>query len=99
MNLELGTAGLHLLVVTVQWEVNSSGGRDVTLRVRRAGSLVAESPNVAAPTAFGSSIMQVTLLHIAEPGDQVEVKVRQSSGANLDVLAANTFLQVARLAQ
>lgn len=100
----LGTAGLHLIIATVQFQVNTSGGRSVRISIVRDGSQIIAADSTAAPTPAtatptGAAILQVSLLHIAEEGDEVQVQVQQSSGADLFVNSAKTMLQIARLAQ
>lgn len=95
----LDTPGLHLIVATVQWRANSSGGRTVQVAVLRSDVVISESTPISVPTPYGSSVMQATLMHVAVPGDVVQVSVKQTSGASLDVLSSRTKMQIARLIQ
>lgn len=97
--IELASPGLHHLILTVRWETNTSNARMTQLTVERDGDVVGDVLTWDVPAGPGWCTQQVSLYHIAQPGDLVVPIVRQNSGADLDVKTFRTQLQIARLAQ
>lgn len=85
--IELAEPGLYHIVATQRWQNNTSGARHLMVSVERGGVEIKERRVVQGPAEAGQARQQVNLVHIAEPGDRVVVRVRQTSGAGLDVIA------------
>ena len=96
--IELAEPGAFIIIVTVSWAANGSGARTVGLRIKRDGVDVDYTNVVGAPGENGFITQQLVRVFIAEGGETLQVEVRQSSGANLAISAAQTNVQVARLA-
>lgn len=82
------TAGTYLLGATVQWAVNTTGTRQVTLRVN--GTTIIASERVAAYAVDDVHQSLATVYHLAV-NDYVEVLVRQTSGVGLDIMTAAQY--------
>lgn len=94
----LGEAGHYQAIVTVRWQANTSGARSIIVSAERGGVTVKERRVTQPPTEGGVAWQQLVFDHIAEPEDVLVVEVRQTTGANLDVIAEDTTIDVARLA-
>lgn len=99
----LEQAGLHQATVTLPWQPNTSGARNLIVSAERIVDgvtvVLKERRVTQPPTEGGVAWQQIVFNHIAEPGDQIVVRVRQTTGADLDVLADDTTIDVSRLAQ
>lgn len=89
--------GAYLVIATVDWANNTSGGRTSNLVLSRAGVDVETTQVAGAPAPGGRSTQQVQRLFVAEGNEAVKVTVSQSSGGSLNVRANLTSLQVLRV--
>ncbi len=76
------TAGTYLIGVTLQWGVNATGTRQVSLRLNGSAIIAAERV-----VAFATDEVQQTFstIYALAVNDYIEVVVRQNSGAGLDL--------------
>jgi len=92
----IATPGVYSLFGTVTFNTNATGRRDVRIRVNAA---TVATHNQLAVTGTVTSIC-VSTLHELFAGDYIQLGARQSSGANLDIVAGgpeDTRLTVAWL--
>lgn len=82
------TAGTYLLGATIQWAVNTTGTRQVSLRLN--GTTVIASQRVGAFAVDDVHQALSTIYHLAV-NDYIEVIVRQTSGVGLDVMTATQY--------
>lgn len=85
----VAAAGLYLVGANVTWENNSTGARELNLRVN-GSDFIARVVQPGDPTINTTDQAVTTLVSLAA-GDYVEVVVRQNSGVALNVVAAPQF--------
>lgn len=90
--------GAYLVIATVDWANNTSGGRTANLVLSRGGVDVETTQVAGSPAPGGRSTQQVQRLFVAEGNETVRVTAVQSSGGSLVVRADLSSLQVLRMA-
>lgn len=95
---DITVPGAYLIIATVDWTSNSSGGRTSNLSIERGGVEVDATQSAGPPAPGGRSTQQVSRLFVAEGNETVKVTVSQSSGASLNVRTVFTSLQVMQVA-
>ena len=85
----IATPGIYLIGANVTWEPNSTGARELNLRVN-GSDLVARVVQDAA-TAPNTTDQHVSSLVSLAAGDYVEIAVRHNAGAPVNVLASSQF--------
>lgn len=90
--LTIPIAGIYLVEVGIDWNTNATGYRHIQLWLNNA-TVVREMLSAPSPTTDTTEALVVTTQLVV--GDFMEVRVRQGSGGNLDVLnGPNTFFGV-----
>jgi hypothetical protein len=87
-----GTAGLYLVTVSVAFNANSTGKREVTIRQNGTGK---GGMNVAAPNSAAAALNASALI-ICAANDSITVDVNQNSGSSLNV-QTNSRIVITRI--
>lgn len=84
------TAGVYLVGACIEWTGNATGAREAAIRLN--GSTVLASDLVPLTGSAGASCIQVVqCVYAFSAADYVEVRVTQSSGGALDVVASGAY--------
>ncbi len=89
----IAETGFYLLVASAEFVNQNFARRDLNINVN--GSAVAREARLASTTGNGS----LNLLHMQQlnAGDTVQLRMFQNTGGNLDLISANSFLQIVKL--
>lgn len=82
------TAGKYIVGTSIRWTANATGYRSVLIRINGVTGIV-QSRLMAVTDASVATDQNVELIYNFAANDYIEVMVRQLSGGNLDVAAAN----------
>lgn len=82
------TTGFYALGIHLQWAVNSTGTRQVVLRLNGTTVIAADRQNAIAVDDVQQSLVTHYKLAV---NDYIEVLVRQTSGTGLDVVNVNAY--------
>lgn len=82
------TAGTYLLGATIQWAVNTTGTRQVSLRLN--GTIIIASQRTGA-FAVDDVHQSLSTVYTLAVNDYIEVVVRQTSGVGLDIMTATQY--------
>jgi hypothetical protein len=82
------TAGTYLITGCVEWDPNTTGGRQLTVRLNGTTAVVAQEGGAAGSLNPQQSVTTVYALAV---NDFVELLVRQTSGGALNVIASGNY--------
>lgn len=95
-----GEGGLYLVALSVAWEPNATGTREMIILKNGLSTPILKRDLVEAASAIGI-VQHYTVMMELDAADYVSVQVQQTSGGDLDVVSqanANTWLRVHRIA-
>lgn len=95
---DIAVPGVYLIIATIDWANNSSGGRTSNMVITRGGTEIDTTQAAGAPAPGGRSTQQVSRLFVAQGNETVKMTVSQSSGGALDLRTVFTSLQVFQVA-